>query len=130
MYVRFQSPQPNQRGSHPGVFGLVNGLGKRGELSPDEERFRLENNAWYQANFTDPSAVDATVYDRELNPCASAWFKLSATHLIDRVAGYLAILDAHGKECVRVESTDPGHVIYEDEHQIVVIPYETGRARG
>lgn len=126
MYVRFQSPTPNHRGIHVGVFALVNGLASQGKLSEEEERFRRTNNDWYNANFTNPSDVDPIVYDRELNPGAVAWFKISASHLIERVAGYLEILAAHGVPCVRVESADPGRVIYEDDEQVVVVPYEIG----
>ncbi|MEW1845305.1 hypothetical protein AB0392_45795 [Nonomuraea angiospora] len=86
MYVRFQSPTPNARGTYPGVFGLVNNLAAQGLLSPGEE----------------------------------------ARHLMERVPGYLAILAAHGVECVRLESADPGKVIYEDDDQIVVVPRPAG----
>lgn len=48
------------------------------------------------------------------------------THLLERVPGYLRILAAHGVECVRVELADPGTVIYDDPHQVVVVPYATG----
>jgi hypothetical protein len=126
MYVRFQSPAANGRGAYPGVFGLVNGLAEQGRLSDAEEQFRRENNAWYEANFTNPATVDPTVYDRDINPGAAAWFKPSAGHLMQRVPGYLAILAAHGVECTRLESTDPGRIIYEDNEQIVVVPHETG----
>jgi hypothetical protein len=34
----------------------------------------------------------------------------------------VATLAAHGVECVRLESADPGEVIYEDDDQIVVVP--------
>ncbi|WP_026214078.1 hypothetical protein [Nonomuraea coxensis] len=128
MYVRFQSPTPNSRGTHPGVFGLLNSLAGQGRLSDEEEAFRRENNAWYEANFTDPATVDATVYDRGINPGAAAWFKASAGHLIQRVPGYLAILAAHGVKCVRLESADPGRIIYEDEDQVVVVPHTIGQA--
>ena len=125
MYVRFQSPTANGRGTYPGVFGLVNHLAGQGRLSDAEERFRRENNAWYEANFTNPADVDPTVYDRSVNPGAAAWFKPSAGHLIERVSGYLAILAAHGVECRRLESADPGRIIYEDGEQVVVVPHET-----
>ncbi|MGW5162920.1 hypothetical protein ACWEPN_46215 [Nonomuraea wenchangensis] len=108
------------------MFGLVNGLAKHGRLSPQEERFKDENHAWFHANLIDPSDVDPLVYDRALNPKAAAWFKPTATHLLERLPGYLNILATHGVACVRVEMADPGKVIYEDPHQIVVIPYETG----
>ncbi|MEO3794550.1 hypothetical protein ABGB14_30435 [Nonomuraea sp. B10E15] len=126
MYVRFQSPAPNARGIHPGVFGLINVLAKHGRLSPEEERFKEENHVWFHANLVDPTDVDPHVYDRTLNPQATAWFKPTATHLLERLPGYLAILAAHGVACVRVEEVDPGKVIYDDPHQVVVVPYATG----
>ncbi|MFF4197503.1 hypothetical protein [Nonomuraea sp. NPDC001831] len=127
MFVRFQSPAPNGRGTYPGVFGLVNSLAEQGLLSDEEEAFRRENNAWYEANFTDPATVDPDVYRRDVNPAAAAWFKASATRLIERVPGYLAILAVHDVECVRLESADPGRIVYEDDDQVVVVPHVAGQ---
>ena len=120
-YVRFQAVTPNERGHFTGVFGLVNRLGRAGRLSEEQEHFRRVNNAWYDRAYLDPSTVDPSVYDPEVNPTATAWFKPTATHLMDRVGGYLDILAAQGVECRMVRSADPGHVIYEDEVQIVVV---------
>ncbi|MFG3185937.1 hypothetical protein [Streptomyces nigra] len=125
-YLRFQSPHRNDRGRFTGVFGLVNNLAREGRLSEEQEAFRRLNNKWYDAAYPDPSTVDATVYDEEVNPGAAAWFKPSATHLLARVPGYLEILAAHGVDCQVLRSTDPGQVVYEDEVQIVVVPYAHG----
>ncbi|MEV6665082.1 hypothetical protein [Streptomyces nigra] len=125
-YLRFQSPHRNDRGRFTGVFGLVNNLAREGRLSEEQEAFRRLNNKWYDAAYTDPSTVDATVYDDEVNPGAAAWFKPSATHLLARVPGYLEILAAHGVDCHVLRSTDPGQVVYEDDVQIVVVPYAHG----
>ncbi|QKV93933.1 hypothetical protein HUT19_21025 [Streptomyces sp. NA02950] len=122
-YVRFQSTVRNGRGTYSGVFGLINGLAREGHLSEEQERFRRVNNDWYNAAYADPSHTDPSVYDREVNPRAAAWFKSSARHLIERVDGYLEILAAHGVECRMVRSVDPGRVVYEDADQIVVVPY-------
>ena len=122
IYVRFQSPTPNARGVRPGIFALVNGLAADGLLTADEERLRLEGNAWFHANFTDPTTVDPTVYDRGLHPGAVAWFKVSATHLIDRAAQYLAVLERHGVACEKAVTDAPGVLIYEDADQVVVVP--------
>lgn len=121
-FIRFQAAVPNQRGVHIGVFGLVNGLASDGRLTDEQERFRRQGNDWYNANYTNPSDVDPTVYDKTLNPAAVAWFKESATHLVDRVDGYLAILAEHDIDWRRVESEDPGTVVYEDDDQVVVVP--------
>ncbi|AJT69892.1 hypothetical protein T261_8298 [Streptomyces lydicus] len=122
-YIRFQSPHRNRRGHFTGVFGLINTLAREGRLSDEQESFRRINNSWYDAAYTDPSTVDPTVYDDEINPGAAAWFKPSATHLIARVPGYLGILAAHGVDCRMMRSVDPGRVIYEDDVQVVVVPY-------
>jgi hypothetical protein len=123
-FVRFEAVALGPRGIHTGVFGLVNGLAKEGSLTEDEEQFRRSNNDWYDATYTNPADVDPLVYDRDTNPGAVAWFKESAAHLIGRVDGDLAILAAHGVACHRVESENPGRVIYEDADQVVVVPAE------
>lgn len=119
--VRFQAVPPNERGHFTGVFGLVNRLGRAGRLSEEQELFRRENNAWYDLAYPDPSKVDPSVHDPAVSPTATAWFKPTATHLMERVDGYLEILAAHGVDCRVVRSCDPGQVISEDEVQIVVV---------
>ncbi|WP_405659284.1 hypothetical protein [Streptomyces sp. RK9] len=119
-YIRFESPTLHERGVHPGVFFLVNSLAREGKLTPEQRGFWRANNDWYDAAYTTPS--DA--YDREANPGAVAWFKATATHLIERVPGYLDILAAHGVPCRTVRSADPGRIVYEDDVQVVVVPHE------
>lgn len=121
IYVRFESPDVDDRGRHVGVFGLVNGLGRAGRLTAEQEGFRRVTNAWYDAACPDPAAGDPAVYDAQLNPTAAAWFKSTAVPLLARVEGYLEILAAAGVGCVRRESADPGRIIYEDDHQVVVV---------
>ena len=105
MYVRFQSPHPGKRGVHTGVFGLTNLLGRSGRLTVEQHRAWRKGNEWYDAAYPDPSDTDPSVYDETVNPQATAWFKISATHLLDRVPEYLDILRAHGGECERVNPT-------------------------
>lgn len=122
-YLRYRSPHRNVRGHFTGLFGLVNTLAREGRLTPEQEAFRRAGNDWYNAAYPDPSTVDPTVYDPEVNPGAAAWFKPSATHLLERVPGYLEILAAHGVDCELVRSADPGRVVYEDDVQVVVVPH-------
>ncbi|KRF34350.1 hypothetical protein [Nocardioides sp. Soil805] len=130
-FVRFQSPEPSPRGIHVGVFGLVNVLGRGGDLCSADEAHRVRMNRWFDAAYTDPSTVDRLVYDREVNPRAVAWFKVpAADHLVEATRGHLDILDRHGVAWERVESDDPGRVVYEDQHQVVVVPGESGTPGG
>ncbi|MFI8521081.1 hypothetical protein ACIGEZ_25165 [Streptomyces sp. NPDC085481] len=130
LFVRYQGTVRSPRAHFPGVFALANGLAREGRLSEEEFRFWRAANDWYDAAYPDPSATDPTVYDHDLHPGAVAWFKATAAHLLDRVTGYLDLLAAHGVACERIESVDPGRIVYEDEVQVVVVPHripDTGR---
>ncbi|MFB7879179.1 hypothetical protein ACFC06_28370 [Nocardia sp. NPDC056064] len=121
-YVRFQAIHPNRHGVCPGVFALVNGLSSEGRLSVEQERFRRSGNDWFTDHLVNPYEVDRRVYDRDRHPGAVAWFKATALPMIDRVSGYLDILDRHGIAWERLDSDDPGTILYEDPQQIVALP--------
>ncbi|MEC3975435.1 hypothetical protein [Amycolatopsis sp. H20-H5] len=125
VYIRFQGTVPDDRGVFPGIFKLVNGLARDGRLSVEQERFRRTNNDWYDAAYANPSQLDPLVYDWNHNPGAVAWFKPSAGFLFVRVPGYLEILTAHDVGYERLELSDPGRVVYEDEHQVIAVPHPT-----
>jgi hypothetical protein len=120
VYVRFRSRYPSQKhnGLKIGVFGLINILGRNGMLTPGEERFRRENNDWYDATYPNPD-----VYASGVDPLAECWFKVTAGELVDRVNGYLAILDAHSIAWEEARTADPGQIVYEDAYQVVAVPH-------
>ena len=118
-FVRFRSPVPNARGARVGVFALANGLAADGLLTSDEAAWLRASNDWYNAAYDEPTP---DVFDREMNPITECWFKSSAVSLIERMDGYLRLLDAHDVRWERVESDHPGVVVYEDEVQVVVAP--------
>ena len=119
-FVRFRSPTLNGRGARVGVFALANGLRADGRLTAQDEAWLAENNAWYTAAYAEPTPE---IFDRTEHPVTECWFRASATHLLDRVGGYLELLDRYGEPWERVETDDPGAVIYEDPVQVVVAPY-------
>jgi hypothetical protein len=122
-FVRFQDVEVSDRGIHVGVFGLVNVLGRGGDLGEVDEAYRVRMNRWFDDAYTDPSTVEPETYDRRVNPQAVAWFKVpAADHLVEATRGHLEILDRHGVVWERVDSDDPGRVVYEDAHQVVVVP--------
>lgn len=65
--------------------------------------------------------MDPAVYDPVVNPGAAAWFLPTATEALARVAPYLRILRDHGVPCVRLESADPGRIVYADGYQVVAV---------
>lgn len=121
-FVRFQGSQVGPRGIRTGVFGLVNLLANAGLLTAEQDTFRRAANAWYDHKLTDPSDVVEGVYCHRTNPGVTAWFRADAHELIERVAGYLQILDTQGVPYEVARSVSPGRVIYEDADQVVVVP--------
>jgi hypothetical protein len=122
LYVRFRSAVPNRRGSYPGIFGLANGLAADGRLTADDYAWWAATNAVGDALYRDPSRVDPACYDRELNPGAAAWFRSSATELLTLAEGYLQLLDRYGVPWHELRTDRPGHLVYEDDVQVVAVP--------
>jgi hypothetical protein len=121
-FIRYQSPTPNTQGRHTGIFGLTNGLLRAGDLSPEDSEWVRRSNDWYDAAYPDPGLIDPTVFDKAIHPYATCWFELSATDLVAAAAGYLDLLTRYGIAWVELRSAAPGRVIYEDDHQVVVVP--------
>lgn len=122
-YIRYQSPEVNERGICPGIFALANRLGRDGSLTEQDHDWWLTANRWCDEIYPDPSTTDWTVYDRTINPGAQAWFKCSADHLLQKADEYLLLLARYDVDCHRVVSDNPGRLIYEDQVQVVVSPW-------
>jgi hypothetical protein len=119
-YVRYESAVVNNRGGYTGIFGLANGLARSGRLSPGDWTWWRVSNDWFNAAYTDPAAVDSTLFNRAINPIAICWFNSTATYVLDPVPGYLALLDRYDIPWRIAGSEDPGRLLYEDDVQVVV----------
>ncbi|QNE37451.1 hypothetical protein F1C12_00415 [Leifsonia shinshuensis] len=121
-YVRFRATTVNRRGIRPGVFALVNGLARDGRLSPVDRRFWRSANDWFAARVIDPASVDPGIFIA--HPLSVSWFDAGAEDLLDRIPGYLRILDRHGIGWERRVTRDPGVVVYSDPDQVLATPRE------
>jgi len=122
VFVRFQSAVPNRHGTYPGVFALANGLASDGALSDEDFTWWRAANDRADALYPQPSQLDLRCYDPTLNPGARAWFKESATELIDMTRAYLALLDRYRIGWIELRTTAPGRISYEDGVQVVAVP--------
>jgi hypothetical protein len=123
LYVRYESSVPNSYGEHTGIFGLANGLARSGRLGPSDYSWWRANNDWLNAAYPDPASADPTLFDKTKNPVVTCWFKSTAAHPLDRVPGYLSLLDQYGIPWTERRSNQPGHVLYHDDVQVVVAPF-------
>lgn len=116
-YVRYHALEPDAKGRHLGIFALANLLAKEGSLSPEDWGLWRSANDFYDGAYATP---EASFYAA---PDAQAWFKVTATDLIGKVDFYMDLLRRYGFPCRVVYSSDPGTVLYEDDVQVVVVPY-------
>jgi hypothetical protein len=123
-FVRYQATDPNSRGRYPGIFALANGLARSGALSAEDRAAWRAANDRADARYTDPSTVDPLIYDRDANPGAQAWFKVLAGHVLADLPFYEELLARHGVRVERVHSSSPGRVLYEDDVQVIVVPFD------
>lgn len=59
----------------------------------------------------------------EDNPKALCWFKDTANEHISKSRKLIQILQEHGIEIEMLVTRKPGNIIWEDEYQIMAIPY-------
>src|SRR5699024_7913834 len=126
--IRFQSAVPNRHGRFPGVFAIANGLARDGLLSQADSRWHRSANDAGNAAYTDPSTVQLDCYDATVNPGARAWFKDTALDLLQQTYDYLDLLDRYGVGWVELRTRTPGRIVYEDEVQVVAVPFSHAEA--
>jgi len=123
VFLRWQSPTATARGSHPGVFGLANGLARDNKLGLADRLWWRWANDVLDRSYPDPAQADPSLFDRARHPVTSCWFRDTAVDLLAWLPGYLDLLDRHGVAWQRLRSADPGVILYADAVQIVVRPY-------
>ncbi len=124
-YLRYESAARNAQGGRPGIFALANGLARAGRLTDADWAWWRANNDWFDAAYRDPATVTPTLFDGSVP--VSCWFKSSASYLLERVPGYLDLLDRYQVGWIERRSDNPGRIRYEDDVQVVVTP--AGRRR-
>jgi hypothetical protein len=113
-YYRIQADYLSQFTGKPiGIFGAVFGLIKRGIASEEDVATYEKVLAWFEANLRDPEFYE------QGNPIQGiTWFKESAKHMLGELRPLTDILDKHRVAYELVETSSPGAIIYQDEHQI------------
>ena len=119
-FVRLHATYVGRIGVEVGLFVAVDHLRRADLLTLDEEEQYFDVDDWFQENLPNPP-----FYEDGNSVGGVTWFKLgTAQDLVARLAILGEILDRHGVGHLKSYSNDPGTVIYEDEFQVGVIPYE------
>jgi hypothetical protein len=99
-----------------GVFHAVRYLRDDGALTAAELAVADEVFAWMHAHLESPAEATLAAH-----PDAISWFRVTATEALERAERVAVILEAHGQNVTRRETSDPGAVVYEDGLQILAV---------
>src|SRR5687767_12415865 len=123
MFVRFVVAE-----RHPdslqdrGIVSALYDLEKRGELLPHEITWFHDVERWLDQHLPRPSR-----FSRSKRPgapsLAISWLRLSAGEHLRRMRELVHLLEHKGVPVTELRTERPGHVVYEDDHQVAAIPF-------
>lgn len=125
MFLRFVTSDLDEE-SHQelGVFHAAGNLQDSGLLSQHDEeilqeiRDRFNDNLNKPARFTNAKPPH---YRKRKN--GISWFKASAKDHIDKIRKIIAIPESYDVSVRMIKTERPGYVVYEDQFQIVAVPF-------
>jgi hypothetical protein len=119
-FVRFQAPYRGRLGIEVGIFVAVDHLRRADRLTEEEEEVYFDIDDWFEIHLPNPP-----FYDDGNTMGAVTWFKRSSTdEMRRRLEPLCRVMDKYGVTWVAAGSADPGTIIYEDQFQVGVVPYQ------
>ena len=109
-------------GQRSGVFQAAYRLLRRNALS-ESDRIELRNQLdWFKESLAIPHRFTASRYPRAQDTAIS-WVRASASEHVARLRRLAEILQSIGIDVEELRTKRPGYVVYEDEHQVVALPF-------
>lgn len=124
MYIRFVVPEKDEdSGLERGVYTALYALEDRGELAPYELEWFHEADRWLSKHLKRPTrfAWSSRPHAPER---AISWLKDTATDHVSRMRSLVALLEYKHVFVAEFRTDRPGYIVYEDEHQVVAIPFQ------
>jgi len=115
-YVRFQTQLRCRTTNRPaGIFVAAGRIEDRTTL-PDSTRDRLrEALRWFNQNLTVPTLDDSDWR-------CLFWFRSNSQPVISRLWELAYLLEDEGVFVTKVRTSQPGMIVYRDEHQVAAKP--------
>jgi hypothetical protein len=125
-FIRFEtlSPHPDS-GRLSGVFAILHELRDDKHLTAydfDRLDYLL---AWFAKHLAKPERFSASSSKGASRRATRgiSYFKSTANKHIAKMRELSAVVREYGYEVTQVETTRPGRIVYEDDHQIVAEPF-------
>ena len=129
--IRFAGRERDPNSGQPlGIFQLAADLANNGQLPTTDQRRLSALRAWFNAHLAQPRRFShwkdgwrrsASGWKRQ--PIAISWFRSDASQCLKYAAAMADLLRTYGVEVERLTCTNPGYITYEDDHQVVAVPF-------
>jgi hypothetical protein len=126
MYLRFILPRINpDSGIEDGVFDLAYEIRRQGEISEHERAELGDLLRWFVDNLSVPTRFNRTKSKGHYRRTTKgiSWFTSSARLHATKMHRMAAILRNQGHQVTMIKTSNPGYVVYEDDHQVIAEPF-------
>jgi hypothetical protein len=125
-YIRFETLVPNpDTGLRAGLFFHLYDLLDNPDFSASDFERIAALRKWFNKNLKRPKKFSSSKSKgaARRGTRGLSWFKPDASDHLAYARQLAAVLREYGYEIQQRETTSPGKIIYEDDHQIVAEPF-------
>lgn len=112
------APYGHRSGILQAAYGL---LADGGPADPQQAELRSLVD-WFERHLAKPSRFTVSRYPRA-QETAISWIRGSAREHVVRLRRLVALVEAAGIAVTELRTRRPGYVVYEDDHQVVALPF-------
>ena len=123
MYVRFVVANMVAADSRH-KLGVVQAAGRIADTLPDTDRDELQDLFDFLNDMLPIPHAFTRSKRRDAAGKALSWYKDSAEKHIGKTRRIAEILDRHDLTVEMLTTQNPGYVVYEDEYQVVAVPFK------
>jgi hypothetical protein len=128
MYLRFITQFVNPYGENEtGIFMSLKFLRDDYRLTTDEDVYKLKVLTGWFNDFLDKPAKFSNAKNKNPESISLSWFKDSAKEHIQKMQELIEILERYDFVVDRLNTKNPGYIIYEDDYQVSAIPFKSDR---
>ena len=125
MFLRFIISERHARSDREtGIFSALYALEDRGELRAGEIEWFHESERWLNKNLPRPTRLAWSARPNAPERALS-WFRDTAVEHVSRVRALCELLEHKGIAVTELRTEKPGYVVYQDEYQVVAMPFES-----
>ncbi|MBA3698713.1 MAG: hypothetical protein H0W78_07655 [Planctomycetes bacterium] len=129
--IRFAGKELDPNSGQPlGIFQLAADMINNRRLPAGDHRRLTGLRAWFNANLAQPRRFSHwkdgwrnSAHGWLRRPIAISWFRSDAAQCLKYAEAMVDLLRTYGIEVERLTCTNPGYITYEDDHQVVAVPF-------